>query len=143
VNYELKSTNESDIPRLIDYELKTILEYADNLSENETNEINDYVKNNVKDKLLKYKIICNDNNKIGCVLITDNNDGISLDEIYLEENYRNKGIGTDIIKKLISENDIVYLWVYKLNTKAISLYKKLGFEIIEETESRYYMKYSR
>jgi len=143
VSYELKKANESDISKLIDYELKTILEYADKLSENETSQINDYVKNQVTTKLEKYKIICSDNNKIGCVLITDNDNGISLDEIYLEAKYRNKGIGTDIIKKLISNNDIVYLWVYKLNTKAISLYKKLGFEIIEETESRYYMKYSR
>ena len=35
------------------------------------------------------------------------------------------------------------MWVYKENKKAISLYKKLGFCAIEETESRYYMKYSK
>lgn len=66
-----------------------------------------------------------------------------LDEIYIEQEYRNKGIGTDIIKNVINENDIIYLWAYKENTKAISLYKKLSFNIIEETESRYYMKYSK
>ena len=41
------------------------------------------------------------------------------------------------------DNDIIYLWVYKENVQAISLYKKLGFNVIEETESRYYMKYSK
>ena len=66
-----------------------------------------------------------------------------LDEIYLEEKYRNKGIGTNIIKEVINNNDIIYLWVYKENVQAISLYKKLGFNVIEETESRYYMKYSK
>ena len=64
-----------------------------------------------------------------------------LDEIYVEQEYRNKGIGTDIIKNVINENDIIYLWVYKENVKAISLYKKLGFNVIDETDSRYYMKY--
>ncbi len=68
-------------------------------------------------------------------------DGVLLDEIFIEEDYRNKGVGTDIITSIIFENDIVYLWVYKLNTKAISLYKKLGFTIIQETDSRYYMKH--
>ena len=42
-----------------------------------------------------------------------------------------------------SYNDIVYLWVYKENERAISLYKDLGFKIIDETEERFYMKYSK
>ena len=54
-----------------------------------------------------------------------------------------KGIGTEIIRDILSNNDIVYLWVYKKNDKAISLYRKLGFNVIEETESRYYMKYNK
>lgn len=143
MNYELKCATENDIPRLIDYELKTIFEYAENLTTEEVTDINEYVKNQVITKLENYKIIFNDNNEIGCLLITNNDDSISLDEIYLEKDYRNKGIGTKIIKKLISENKSVCLWVYKLNEKAISLYKKLGFEIIDETENRYYMKYNR
>ena len=81
------------------------------------------------------------NNIGGCLLISDNNDGIILDEIYLEDKYRNKGIGTNIIKDILSKNKIVYLWVYKENLKAISLYEKLGFKISKETDSRYFMKY--
>lgn len=143
MDYELKCATENDIPRLIDYELKTIFEYAGKLTDKEIIEMNTYVKNNVPKKIENYKVIYIDNNKIGCFLITNNDDSISLDEIYLEKDYRNQGIGTKIIKKLISENKNVYLWVYKLNEKAISLYKKLGFEFIDETENRYYMKYNR
>ena len=77
------------------------------------------------------------------MLLTNNDNGKLLDEIYLEEGYRNKGIGTKIIMDILNNNDVVYLWVYKENEKAISLYKKLGFNVIEETESRYYMKYNK
>ena len=70
-------------------------------------------------------------------------DKINKYVIYLEEEYRDKGIGTKIIKNILNNNDIVYLWVYKENKKAISLYKKLEFYAIEETESRYYMRYSK
>ena len=70
-------------------------------------------------------------------------DGVLLDEIFLDENYRNKGIGSSIISKIFKTNNIVYLWVYKDNIKAINLYKKLGFNLVEETETRYYMKYSK
>ena len=64
-----------------------------------------------------------------------------LDEIFLDDEYRNKGIGSSILSKILESNDIVYLWVYKENINAIRLYKKMGFNVKEETETRYYMKY--
>lgn len=54
-----------------------------------------------------------DNNTAGCLLINNKDDGIILDEIYLEDKYRNKGIGTKIIKSILLQNKIVYLWFYK------------------------------
>ncbi len=141
MDYKLESASKSDIDRLTDYKLKSILDYADNLSSEELEKINEYVKKNIPLELETYKIICINNKKIGCLLVNKNNDGVLIDEIYLEEDYRNKGIGTDIINKIILENDIVYLWVYKLNRKAFSLYEKLGFNIIKETETRYFMRY--
>lgn len=143
MNYKLVKSSNDDIDKLIDYKKKTIFEYANDLPNNEINKINNYVNNNVPKLLDNYLNIVVDDKIVGCLLLTDKDDGILLDEIYLEEDYRNKGIGTDIIKKVISNNDIIYLWVYKENLIAVSLYKKLGFTVIESTESRYYMKYSK
>ena len=143
MNYKLIKSSNDDIEKLIDYKKKTIFEYAKDLSENEINKINNYVKNNVPKLLNNYSNIVVDDKVVGCLLLTDKDDGTLLDEIYLEEKYRNKGIGTNILKEVINNNDIIYLWVYKENLHAISLYKKLGFFVIEETESRYYMKYSK
>jgi len=143
MDYKLIKSSNDDIEKLIDYKKKTIFEYAKDLSENEINKINNYVKNNVPKILNNYSNIVVDDKVVGCLLLTDKDDGTLLDEIYLEEKYRNKGIGTSIIKEVINNNDIIYLWVYKENVQAISLYKKLGFNVIEETESRYYMKYSK
>ena len=143
MNYKLVKSSNDDIDKLIDYKKKTIFEYANDLPNNEINKINNYVNNNVPKLLDNYLNIVVDDKIVGCLLLTDKDDGILLDEIYLEEDYRNKGIGTDIIKNVISNNDKIYLWVYKENFKAVSLYKKLGFNVINETESRYYMKYSK
>ena len=41
---------------------------------------------------------------------------------------------------ILKQYAVVYLWVYKKNHKAIRLYKRLGFEVSEETETRYLMK---
>ena len=143
MKFQLIKSSDKDINRLVDYKKRTIFEFAKDLSENEVIKINNYVENEVPKLIHLYSNIVVNNKIVGCLLFTDKDDGILLDEIYLEEEYRNKGIGTNIIKEVISNNDIIYLWVYKENMQAISLYKKLGFVVIEETESRYFMKYSK
>ena len=143
MEYKLSTSSNKDINRLIEYKTRTIYEYAKDLSDEEINRINNYVTSEVPKLINDYCNIIVDNKIVGCLLLTNKEDGKLLDEIYLEEEYRNKGIGTEIINDILNNNDIVYLWVYKGNEKAISLYKKLEFNVIEETESRYYMKYNK
>lgn len=143
MEYKLSKSSEKDINRLIEYKNRTIYQYAKDLSNEEIDRINKYVTSEVPRLINDYCNITVDNKIVGCILLTNNDNGKLLDEIYLEEEYRNKGIGTKIIMDILNNNDVLYLWVYKENEKAISLYKKLGFNVIEETESRYYMKYNK
>ena len=141
MEYKLVKSSNKDIDRLIEYKKRTIYEYAKNLSQKDIDKINNYVISEVPKLINDYSNIVVDNKKIGCLLLTPKDDGVLLDEIFIEEEYRNNGIGTSIIKNILKDNDIAYLWVYKENVKAISIYKKLGFKIIDETDSRYYMQY--
>lgn len=142
MEYKLIDAEISNKSKLIEYKLKNVLEYSENLPQEEINKIKEYVNSNISEQIKKYKIINIKNKNVGCVLVNKNDDGVLIDEIYIEKEYRNNGIGTDIIKNILQKNNIVYLWVYKLNKKAISLYKKLEFKIIKETETRYYMRYN-
>ncbi len=142
MNYKLVKSSNDDIEKLIDYKKRNIYEYAKDLSDDEIKKINNYVEEDIPKILNKYSSIIIDNNVVGCLLLIKEDDGILLDEIYLEEEYRNKGIGTDIMKKVLNDNEIVYLWVYKDNIRAISLYKRLGFIVIDDKGPRYYMMYS-
>ena len=90
-----------------------------------------------------YEIIIINNQKVGCLLLEKYKDGILLNEIYLDKNYRNKGIGTSILANILNNNSKVYLWVYKENIPALNLYKKLGFKMKETTETRYFMQYDK
>lgn len=141
MNYEMKKATKKDVSRCINYKLKTVFEYTVKWSNEEIDRIEKYVKDHVPLQLNNYQIIYINDHQIGCLLVEDREDGILIDEIYLEKEYRNLGIGTSIIKELILANKIIYLWVYQQNKKAIKLYIKLGFQIIEKTETRYYMKY--
>lgn len=138
--YELINATNKDIEQLIKYKYKNILEYAIDINDEEKKEIDKYIKEHVVEEIKQYKMIEVNNKKIGCLLVTKKDDGILLDEIYLENEYRNMGIGSNIISNILLNNNIIYLWVYKLNKKALSLYNRLGFEIIQETNNRYYMK---
>ena len=81
-----------------------------------------------------------DNKVVGTIGVIDYEDSKMIDEIFIEEEYRNKGIGTSIIKDILDKYDGMYLWVYKDNKEAIKLYKRFNFEVVEDTENRYLMK---
>ncbi len=140
--YKLERASIKDIERIKKYKLNTIFEYAKDLDTEEVEKINNYVNKTISKQIFEYKNIILNNIIVGSFLITKNKDGLLLDEIFLEEQYRNKGIGTTIIKDVVSKaNNNVYLWVYKDNIKAVNLYNKLGFNVKEKTDSRYYMEY--
>lgn len=142
MEYDLIKATNNDIDFIKKAKLYNILKYAHDLTEEEILNINNYVEKSILVEMSNYKIIVHDNQKIGCLLVTKKENTMTLDEIYLEE-YRNKKIGTNIIANILKSNPLVYLWVYKENTKAISLYKKMKFKVINETETRYYMEYSK
>ncbi len=56
-----------------------------------------------------------------------------IDNLYVEEEYRESGVAQNLIEELIEwfkgkNVDVMTLHVYPLNFKAIALYKKFGFE---------------
>ena len=141
--YKLVKASKKDIPRLIQYKKDIIYMYSKDLAEDERNKIDEYVINSLNETIKDYYNIIINDKIIGGVCIKELENAKLLDEIYFEIEFRNNGIGTDIIRKIIENNKNVYLWVYKKNKKAVLLYKRLGFTIEEETESRYYMNYDK
>ena len=142
IKYKLVKASKKDIPKLIQYKEDIIYMYSKGLSGEEKENITEYIITSVNETLKDYYNILFDDKIIGSILVKDIQEGKLIDEIYIEKEFRNNGIGTDIIKKLIENNESIYLWVYKDNAKAVSLYKRLGFKVIDETESRYYMEYN-
>ena len=141
--YKLVKASKKDIPRLIKYKKDIIYMYSKDLAEDERNKIDEYVITNLNETFKDYYNIIIDDKIIGSILLKDMPQGKLIDEIYIEKEFRNNGIGTDIIRKMLENNRNIYLWVYKENSKAVLLYKRLGFIIVDETDSRYYMKYDK
>lgn len=93
--------------------------------------------------LLLYK---KENKPIGYIFAKKIDDKYLIDGLYVDINFRNKGIATKLIKEIIREIYLlgdyeIFINVLKKNKVAVNLYNKLGFNTKEETDSRYYMEY--
>ena len=143
MNYELVKSSNKDIDRLVEYKKKTVYEYAKDLAREDIDRINNYIIKEIPDLINDYYNIVVNSKIVGCLLLTRKDNVNLLDEIYIEKDYRNKKIGTSIIKDILKNNDNVYLWVYKDNKKAISLYERMGFNICKSTDTRYYMGFKK
>ncbi|MGM9834792.1 MAG: GNAT family N-acetyltransferase [Bacilli bacterium] len=93
--------------------------------------------------LLLYK---NKNTPIGYIFAKKIEDKYLIDGLFVDINFRNNGIATKLIKKVIEEiytfgNYPIYINVLKENKVAVNLYNKLSFRIKDEDGKRYYMEY--
>lgn len=136
--YILVNATENNIELIKDIKLEMIFSSPDEFREEEVDKIKEYVDISVKEFLKDYKLVIINDSIAGIFFVRDFEDGVLIDEIYLYDEYRNKGIGTELINSV--DNPNIYLWVYKNNKRAISLYEKLGFTNVEETDTRYKMK---
>ena len=141
MKYNIVDSTINDISSIVKYKCNNIFEYAADISEEEKNKIINYVFNDINKEYGNFKMIIVSNIIIGIVGVIDYEDGKMIDEIFIEEDFRNMGIGSDIIEKIVNETEKVYLWVYMDNVRAVKLYKKIGFVIIEENKDKYLMRY--
>ena len=120
---------------MIDDEMDKILSYA------EKEKIKKNIVRNINLTYLNYKMIMINNRIAGAYVVVPYKDGEMIDQIYLFPEYRHKGIAKEIVKNLKNNNCNLYAWMYKNNTGAFNLFKKLGFRVYKETERNIFMKY--
>ena len=96
-----------------------------------------YIEKDVQDSIKITKMIMYNGKTIG-MFTTDRlepgSDYWYIGEIYIVKEYRNKGIGTALLKDEISKHDKIKLQVAQSNHGAMKLYKSLGFEITDRND---------
>ena len=94
-----------------------------------------HIKNpfNVYSKVIVYK---QDNDIKGILVYDEIYDRIEIDYILVLEEYRKKGIGTELLK-YFNNNQNISLEVRKSNIVAIEFYKKNGFRVVAKREKYY------
>jgi ribosomal protein S18 acetylase RimI-like enzyme len=91
-----------------------------------------------------FKIIVIEDKYVGFVQTNENQSNINIAEIHIVPLYQSNGIGSSIIKNIISQADnedkTVTLGCFIENTGAKHLYEKLGFRVIKTTDTHYIMQ---
>ena len=88
-----------------------------------------WVKKKIVSNISQYTCVTADGEK--CAYFRLCEDG-ELDDLYVLPGFRSQGIGSQILGKCIEESvNPIYLYVFSRNIRAISFYKRFGFEIRE------------
>ena len=103
-----------------------------------------WVHEKIRHAIGEYTVIYADGEKAGYYHFFKNGDGAyELDDLYVFEPFQNQGIGTQVLRRCCTAAaEPVSLYVFKENHRAVSLYRRMGFEIIKAVhETRYVMLY--
>lgn len=129
LEYKIVNAKDKDMDILTSIKLVTMVddEMDNALSYAEKNKIRKSIMKNIEATVEEYKIIYVGQKIAGAYVVIPYEDGNIIDEIYLFKEYRNNGIGTEIINKIKKQYPVLYIWVHKNNKDAIRLFERLGF----------------
>ena len=131
-----------DIQRI--YELsKDLIDQYEDIQNIEYEKVLQWVYKKIEKNISEYSCIYVENTKAGYVHFSEEDGMYEIDDLYIFDEYQNQGIGTQVIHQCIDQaENVIYLYVFIKNERAVSLYKRIGFKITETIkDTRYIMKY--
>ena len=92
---------------------------------------------------IQVRIIVLDDANIGWLQCNAEGDTLFLAQLFVDTPFQRRGIGTEVMKRLIGEAAHVHraitLGVVKTNP-ALRLYRRLGFSVTHDDDRKFYMK---
>ena len=106
------------------YEDKSLIDYPKVIA---------WINRKIENNLSNYTCVCLNNHKVAYYSLSRCEDGYELDDFYVLPAYRGQGIGTKILEKCLADTQHqLFLYVFKSNYDAVSLYRRCGFEMAEQ-----------
>lgn len=73
-------------------------------------------------------------------IVPQEDDETEISDFFIKDEYQNVGYGTKVLKSLVDKYQHLTLYVFKNNEKAVNLYTKFNFKVIENNTSTYRME---
>lgn len=101
----------------------------------------DWIRKKITDHITEYVRVKWEGTLVGYYYFHTGQGQMELDDLYILPPYRNRGIGTAVMKKCISETELpIALYVFSTNERAVAFYQRLGFRIVSVHQTRYRMQ---
>ena len=90
-----------------------------------------WVEKKISGNIHNYTVVTLCGEKVGYYCLEKQEDKWELNDFYILPQYRNQGIGTTVLKQICEMVcGPIYLYVFRKNIGAISLYKRFGFDAV-------------
>ena len=132
---DFRYADKSDIESVFAMFCKSVEDYED-LKTKDFERIKAWEANKLQKYISQYYCILCEGEKAGYVRFYQNGNRMEIDDFYIFKEFRGKGIGTQVLRKLKqATNKPIILYVFKNNFGAINLYQREGFEFKEEVDT--------
>ena len=93
------------------------------------------MRRRVQKQIFNFTIAEKDGEAVGCYFLHNVNGRVELEDFYVFDPHRGRGIGTQMLRDCQSKvNGAIWLRVYAGNIRAIGFYIRLGFHICGEAQ---------
>ena len=92
----------------------------------------DWTKRKIEKRIGEYTRVLADGEAAAFYRFVPDGERMELDDLYVLPAFRNKGIGTAILRRCVGEGRPVFFYVFTKNTRAIALYQREGFRKAED-----------
>lgn len=139
MNIEYKPADKTDIEPIFEMNKALIDEY-EKIEAIDYQKVLSWVRNKIETHIQEYICVVLNEKKVGYYYFHDADGKMGIDDFYVFPQYRNMGIGTEMLKKCISETKLpVFLYVFANNKRAIAFYQMFGFQVTEIIKSSRYI----
>ena len=105
---------------------KALIDQYEDISTIDYDKVLTWVRRKIEGSISEYHRILLDGDHAGYFHFCPAEDGWELDDLYVFPEFQNRGIGTAVILACCEKGPVM-LYVFRKNTGALALYRRLGF----------------
>ena len=91
-----------------------------------------WTKRKIEKRIGEYTRVLSDGTVAAYYRFVPDGERMELDDLYVLPAYRNRGIGTAILRRCVNSGKPVFFHVFTGNTRAVALYEREGFKKAED-----------
>ena len=91
-----------------------------------------WTKRKIEKRIGEYTRVLRDGQTVAYYRFVPDGERMELDDLYVLPAWRNRGVGTAILRRCLAQGKPIYFYVFTGNVRAVALYEREGFRKAED-----------